>query len=96
MSYYVYIITNKKRGTIYIGSTSDLERRIWEHKNKQFKFSFSSTYNLDKLVYFEECESVQAMVARERSLKGWHRQWKLNLIEKDNPNWNDLSEGWFE
>jgi putative endonuclease len=95
MKYCVYIITNKKRGTLYIGSTSELEGRIWEHKNKQFKFSFSSNYNLDKLVYYEEQDSPQAMVSRERNLKDWHRKWKLDLIEQQNPNWNNLSEDWF-
>ena len=95
MKYCVYIITNKPKGTLYIGSTSDLEGRIWEHKNKQFKHSFSNNYNLDKLVYYEEFDNPSEMVARERNLKDWHRQWKLDLIEEDNPEWNDLSKNWY-
>ncbi len=95
MKYCVYIITNKPKGTLYIGSTSDIEGRIWEHKNKQFKHSFSSNYNLDKLVYYEEFDNPSEMVARERNLKDWRRQWKLDLIEEDNPKWNDLSKNWY-
>ena len=95
MKYYVYIITNKPSGTLYIGSTSDLEGRIWEHKNKEFKYSFSDTYNLYKLVYYEECDNSSEMVSRERNLKDWHRSWKIELIEKDNPKWKDLSSGWY-
>ena len=96
MSYHIYIITNKKRGTLYIGSTSDIEGRIWEHKNKSFKGSFSDIYNLDKLVYYEELDGPLEMVNRERTLKNWHRDWKISLIEERNPNWLDLSEDWFD
>lgn len=96
MSYHIYIITNKKRGTLYIGSTSDIEGRIWEHKNKSFKGSFSDIYNLDKLVYYEELDGPLEMVNRDRALKNWHRDWKISLIEEDNPNWLDLSQDWFD
>lgn len=96
MSYHIYIITNKKRGTLYIGSTSDIEGRIWEHKNKSFKGSFSDTYNLDKLVYYEELDGPLEMVNRERTLKNWHRDWKISLIEKHNPDWLDLGLDWFD
>lgn len=96
MSYHIYIITNKKRGTLYIGSTSDIEGRIWEHKNKSFKGSFSDIYNLDKLVYYEELDGPLEMVNRERTLKNWHRDWKISLIEKHNPDWLDLGRDWFD
>ncbi len=91
--YYVYIITNKKDGVLYIGVTNDLERRMFEHKNKLVK-SFSSKYNLDKLVYFEQYSSVNEAIKREKQLKKWNRQWKIDLIKKDNPNWNDLAKRW--
>ena len=91
--YYVYIITNKKDGVIYIGVTNDLERRMFEHKNKLVK-SFSSKYNLDKLVYFEQYSSVNEAIKREKQLKKWNRHWKIDLIKKDNPKWNDLAKRW--
>ena len=90
--YYVYY-SNKKDGVIYIGVTNDLERRMFEHKNKLVK-SFSSKYNLDKLVYFEQYSSVNEAIKREKKLKKWNRQWKIDLIKKDNPKWNDLAKRW--
>ena len=87
---YVYITTNKKDGVLYVGSTSDLIGRIFEHKNKIIPRSFTAKYNLDKLVYFEWHNRLENMVARERQIKNWHRNWKIALIEKNNPDWKDL------
>jgi putative endonuclease len=83
------MLSNKKDGTIYIGITNNLERRYFEHKENHIK-GFTEKYNLKKLVYFEYTENVNDAIAREKQLKNWHRQWKINLIEKDNPNWEDL------
>lgn len=93
--FYVYIMTNYQETTFYIGVTSDLLRRVSEHKNKE-KEGFSSKYNLTKLVYFETTESSLAALEREKQLKRWHREWKINLIKKANPNFNDLSEQWLD
>lgn len=86
---YVYILTNRKNGVLYIGVTSNLIKRIWQHKKKFIK-SFSQKYNLDKLVYFEVLEDEINAIKREKQLKNWHRDWKIKLIEKDNPDWDDL------
>lgn len=88
---FVYILANKKNGTIYVGITSDLIKRIYEHKNKLIN-GFSRKYNLTNLVYYEVHDNIEEATNRERQIKNWHRQWKINLIEKNNPNWNDLSE----
>lgn len=93
--YYLYIITNKREGVLYIGVTNDLERRMFEHKNEVLK-GFSSKYNLDKLVYFEVYQYVNDAIKREMNMKKWKRDWKINLILEDNPDWNDLSKDWFE
>ncbi|WP_321286528.1 GIY-YIG nuclease family protein [uncultured Sunxiuqinia sp.] len=94
MSYYVYILTNKPDGVLYIGFTNYLERRIKEHKTKQVK-GFTYKYNLSKLVYFEEFENSFEAFQRERQMKKWKRQWKLNLINEMNPEWKDLSKDWY-
>ncbi|MFQ6703031.1 MAG: GIY-YIG nuclease family protein [Alphaproteobacteria bacterium] len=86
---YVYILTNKPMGTLYIGSTTDLVGRIWQHKNKAIP-GFTSKYNIDKLVYYEWHDSLNNMVLRERQLKKWNRNWKYRLIIQKNPDWNDL------
>lgn len=91
ITYYIYILTNKPYGTLYIGVTNDLRRRIEEHKNKQIQ-GFTRKYNLTKLVYFEEYDSIDQAITREKRLKAWKRLWKINLIIKDNPYWNDLSD----
>ncbi len=91
--YYVYIITNKKDGVIYIGVTNDLERRMFEHKNKLVK-GFTNRYNVDKLVYFEQYSNVNEAIKREKQLKKWNRQWKIDLIKENNPKWNDLAKRW--
>ena len=83
-------MTNKKDGTLYIGSTSDLIGRVFEHKNKIIPRSFTAKYNLDKLVYFEWHDKLENMVVRERQLKEWNRAWKIQIIEKMNPDWHDL------
>ena len=87
--YSVYILSNKKNGTLYIGVTSNLLRRIYEHKNKIIK-GFSSKYGVDKLVYYEVFNDVYYAISREKQLKKWERKWKLRLIEEQNHNWNDL------
>ena len=91
--FYVYILTNKKNGTLYIGMTNNLERRMYEHKMKMNE-GFSKKYNLTKLVYFEIFHSPQDAIKREKHLKKWKRDWKIKLIEKDNHNWQDLSSDW--
>ncbi|WGH75745.1 GIY-YIG nuclease family protein [Tenacibaculum tangerinum] len=92
--YYVYIITNKKDGVLYIGVTNNLERRIFEHKNKIVK-GFSSKYNLDKLIYFEKYQLIEEAIKREKNMKKWKRVWKINLVVKGNPNWDDLAKNWY-
>ncbi|GAA4970797.1 GIY-YIG nuclease family protein [Algibacter aquimarinus] len=91
--YYLYILSNKKDGTLYIGVTNDLERRMFEHKNKLVE-GFTSKYGLDKLMYFETYQYVNDAIKREKNMKKWKRQWKINLIEEDNSNWEDLSADW--
>ncbi len=93
--YYVYILSNMKNGTIYIGVTNDLERRMFEHKKKIIE-GFSKKYELNRLVYFEQFQYVNDAIKREKQLKTWHRQWKVDLIEEDNKEWNDLSFDWLE
>jgi putative endonuclease len=88
-NYYVYILSNKSK-TLYIGVTNNLERRMYEHKNK-LTDGFSKKYNLTKLVYYEICQDVKNAIKREKQLKDWHRDWKINLIESKNPSWDDLS-----
>lgn len=90
-NYYVYILANKRNGTIYTGVTSDLSKRIWDHKQK-LEDGFTKQYDVTKLVYYEIHNDVNEAIAKEKRLKRWHRQWKLQLIEKDNPTWKDLYE----
>lgn len=89
MTYYVYILTNKRNGTLYIGVTNNLARRMYEYKMHLVK-GFSDRYNLHQLVYFEETNDILSAISREKQLKKWNRAWKIELIEKANPNWNDL------
>lgn len=86
----VYIVSNKRHGTLYIGITSELPKRIYQHKNKLFE-GFSKKYSLDKLVYYEIYKDSITAITREKRLKKWKRQWKIKLIEEKNPNWSDLS-----
>ena len=90
-NYYVYIVTNKLRGTLYIGITDNLVRRGNEHRNGLID-GFTKKYNLKRLVYFEVFNRVEDAIHREKRLKKWNRQWKIDLIEKVNPNWDDLYE----
>jgi putative endonuclease len=89
MQYYVYILASKKHGTLYIGVTSDLVKRIHEHKNDLIE-GFTQKYSVHELVYFEDTESVESAIVREKQLKKWNRAWKIRLIEKRNPEWRDL------
>jgi putative endonuclease len=94
-SYWVYILTNKPHGTLYIGMTNSLERRVWQHKTKAAE-GFTKCYGLDRLVYFEDFRDVTNSIKREKELKGWLRRKKIELIQKENPLWRDLSDGWFD
>ena len=89
-SYWVYILASRPRGTLYIGVTNDLVRRMFEHKCKLVP-GFTRKYGVDKLMYVEEYSSILEARARERSLKRWQRAWKIALIEKTNPQWRDLT-----
>jgi putative endonuclease len=88
-SYYVYILASKKNGVLYVGVTNDLARRIYEHK-KKLVAGFTSRYNVDKLVYAQEFNDISEAILYEKRLKKWNRQWKINLIEENNPGWDDL------
>jgi putative endonuclease len=88
--FYVYILSSKRNGTLYIGVTNDLLNRSFQHKLKQNQKSFTAKYKIDKLVYFEEYQYVQDAILKEKQLKKWNRQWKIKLIEKENPTWRDL------
>ena len=88
--YYVYILTNKTNKTLYIGVTNSLYSRILQHKLKINKKSFTAKYNTDKLVYYEEYQNIQDAIAIEKQLKKWNREWKIELIKKDNPTWRDF------
>ena len=90
--YYVYVMTNKSR-TLYTGVTDNLERRVYEHKNKLIE-GFTKRYNITKLVYYEETNDVQSAIMREKQIKGWLRRKKVALIEAINPGWADLSDEW--
>ncbi|HPA25546.1 MAG TPA: GIY-YIG nuclease family protein [bacterium] len=92
-NYYVYIITNSYCSTLYIGVTNNLERRIYEHKNKLFD-GFSKQYNLNKLVYYEYYPDINYAIQREKQLKNWHHDWKINLVRQNNPNFQDLAKDW--
>ena len=86
---YVYILASQRNGTLYIGVTSDLVKRVYEHKNDLIK-GFTKRYKVHTLVYFESLDDIENAIAREKQLKAWQRKWKLELIEKKNPTWKDL------
>ncbi len=88
--FFVYILTNKRYGVFYVGVTSDLMGRIWQHREKVMK-GFSEKYNTRFLVYYEAHESAESAIKREKQLKRWQRMWKIELIEKMNPTWKDLA-----
>ena len=90
MKAWIYIITNRKNGVLYVGVTSELKNRMISHKTKKYKNSFSARYNLDKLVYFEEFDSIITARAREKQIKKSNRAKKIKLIESLNPEWQDL------
>jgi putative endonuclease len=92
-TYYVYIMTNKSR-TLYTGVTNNLERRVYEHKNKLIA-GFTSKYNITRLVYYEETNDIQVALEREKQIKGWLRSKKIVLIDSMNPEWKDLSLEWY-
>ena len=85
----VYILTNKPLGTLYIGVTSNLPQRIWQHKTKVTK-GFTEKYNLNKIVWYEAHEDIVSAIQREKALKAWKRDWKIRIIEEMNPLWRDL------
>lgn len=87
--YFIYILTNKYNSVLYIRVTNDLIRRVYEHKNKLAE-GFTEKYNIDKLVYFESTEDIESAITREKQLKNWHKQWKINLVSFHNPQWKDL------
>ncbi|OGK57109.1 hypothetical protein A3J15_02465 [Candidatus Roizmanbacteria bacterium RIFCSPLOWO2_02_FULL_38_10] len=91
--FYTYILASKRNGTLYIGVTNNLERRIYEHKNNLIP-GFTLKYNIYLLVYYEQIPEINTAIKREKQLKKWNRKWKLDLIERVNPNWNDLSLNW--
>ena len=88
--FFVYILANRKHGTLYIGITNDLIRRVYEHKEK-FVRGFTARHNVTKLVYFEIFEDPITAITREKRLKKWHREWKIQLIQSKNPEWVDLA-----
>jgi len=92
-SYYVYIMTSRS-DTLYTGVANDLQRRVYEHKQKLLD-GFTKKYNIDMLAYYEETDDVEAAIRREKQIEGWRRSKKIELIESTNPQWRDLSEGWF-
>ena len=92
-TFYVYILTNNSR-TLYVGITNDLQRRMFEHKTKTAD-SFTSKYNITRLVYYEETNDPIVAIEREKQIKGWLRQKKVDLIESENPQWRDLAADWF-
>lgn len=94
-TYYVYILTNLSNKVLYIGMTNNLVRRMYEHKKKLVK-GFTSRYNLVKLIYYETTNDITSAIKREKQLKNWHRQWKINLIRTKNPDYKDLSKDFID
>ena len=94
-TYWVYLLASRKNGTLYIGVTNSLERRTWQHQRKT-SGGFTQRYGVDRLVYFEDFRDIANAIAREKQLKAGSRAKKIALIEKENPDWRDLSEGWFD
>ena len=90
-TYFVYLLASRRNGTLYIGITNDLQRRMYEHRNKLYK-GFTQRYSVHQLVYFEIFEDAYTAIVREKQLKWWRRKWKMELIERYNPDWIDLVE----
>lgn len=93
-TYYVYIMASKRNGTLYVGVTNDLIKRAYQHKNN-LADGFTKKYSVHSLVYYETTNDIKSALAREKQLKKWKRQWKLELIERDNPEWNDLAKEYY-
>ncbi|MGB3456691.1 MAG: GIY-YIG nuclease family protein [Litorimonas sp.] len=91
---YVYILASYKNGTLYIGITNNLHERLREHKENKHPRSFTSQYSVHRLVYFETFDTIGEAIDREKRLKKWNRQWKIDLIEKGNPGWRELNLSW--
>ena len=91
MQAYVYILASRKDGALYIGVTSDLVKRVWEHREGYVE-GHTKKYDINKLVYFESTDDISAAILREKQMKKWERKWKIELIEKTNPEWRDLYE----
>ena len=91
VAYYVYILASRKDGAIYLGITNDLVRRVYEHRTKAVR-GFTSKYNVERLVWFEVYDDPVSAISREKELKKWKREWKIRLIEAQNPDWSDLYE----
>ena len=87
--YFVYILSSTRNGTLYVGITNNLKRRIYEHKNGLVE-GFTKKYKVHELVYFEQTDNVYSAIQREKQIKKWNRQWKIELVEKENKNWEDL------
>ena len=93
-AYFVYILASKRNGTLYIGVTNNLQRRIYEHKNDLIE-GFTKKYHVHQLVHFEQTSDVQSALRREKQLKAWKRNWKMELIEQSNPSWQDMYDKLF-
>jgi putative endonuclease len=87
--FFVYLLASRPRGTLYVGMTDDLLRRVWEHKTKAVP-GFTAKYGVDRLVWFEAHETLESALLREKRIKDWKRAWKIQLLERDNPHWVDL------
>jgi putative endonuclease len=93
--YYVYLLASKIRGTLYIGVTNNLQRRVYEHKTG-IKKGFTKKYGVHQLMYFEVFQSIEEAITREKNMKKWKRDWKIKLIEEENIKWLDLSKDWYD
>jgi putative endonuclease len=91
VTYFVHLLASRRHGTLYLGVTSNLLKRVWEHKNKVAP-GFTTTYGVDRLVWYEAHSDVTAAITREKQLKKWRRDWKIALIEEQNPDWRDLCD----
>ena len=90
-SYYVYLLASRRKGTLYVGVTNDLSKRVWQHKQDLVE-GFTSKHGVKTLVWYEQTESIESAIAREKQIKKWNRAWKIELIEANNPDWKDLYE----
>jgi putative endonuclease len=93
ISYCVYIMSNQHHTVLYVGVTSDLEKRVWQHKNGEGGV-FTAKYKCHHLRYYEEYQNIHKAIEREKQLKNWHREWKINLIKQENPDLKDLAADW--